>query len=290
MKKLFAIITLSLAVALCACDNDDNPVWPVPQPAAESLFELYPTAQNISWYSSGIYSVARFSTSQNGATLYRWAWFDNAGTWYMTETNVALAQMPQAVRDAFGQSIYGSWQFQEGDWIERAGMADIYVVKAEGSGNNKNTTAALYYTADGSPVKTVFNPAPNYRYEDLLPVPLPAPVSAFIQSEYPAAQLINSYFGDNLTRVEIMDSGVLRTLWFNGSNQWLYTVTQIVQENLPEAVQTAFEQSEYAAYTVLDAFYYDTPAGSYYRLALQSGSQSVEVDITPEGVLTVAGN
>ena len=290
MKKLFAFLTLSLAVALCACDNDENPSWNVPQPVVESLFDMYPTAQNVSWYHSGIYSVARFSTTQNGAAQYRWAWFDNAGTWYMTETNVALAQMPQAVQNAFAETTYASWKFKDGDWLERAGLTDIYVIEVEGSGNNSKTVAALYYTPNGSLFKTVFNPAPDYRYTELLPAPLPAQVSAYIQAEYPAAQLINSFFGDNLARVEILDEGVLRTLWFDGNNNWLYTVTQIEQEDLPETVQTAFQESAYAAYTIQDAFYYNTPSGNYYRLALQSGTQTVEVDITPDGELTVVNN
>lgn len=290
MKKLFAIISLSFAVALCACDDDNNPTWPVPQPAVETLYEMYPTAQHISWYRSGIYSVARFITSQNGAAQYRWAWFDGTGTWYMTETDVALAQMPQSVQSAFTGGEYSQWQFEDGDWIERTGMTDIYVVEAEGTGNNDNTIVALYFTPDGSQIKTVFNPAQNYRYEDLLPSPLPASVSAFIQSEYPAAQLINSYFGENPSRVEILDGGALRTLWFDGNNNWLYTVTAIGQTDLPEAVRTSLVQSAYAAYTIQNAFYYSTPTGNYYRLSLQSGSQSVEVNITPEGVLMVVNN
>lgn len=290
MKKLFAILTLAAAVALCACDNDDNRTWYAPQPAVETLYDMYPTAQNVNWYRSGIYSVARFATSQNGAAQHRWAWFDNSGTWYMTETDIALAQMPQAVQDAFAQGSYGSWQFDDGDLIERAGMTDIYVIEAEGSGNNDNTVAALYYTADGSLAKTVFNPARDYRYQELLPAPLPAAVSAFIQSEYPAALLVNSYFGDSLTRVEIMDRGVLRTLWFDGSNDWLYTVTQTSADELPQAVQTALSESAYAAYTIQQAFYYNSPTGNYYRLTLQSGDRTVEVDITPEGALTTVGN
>ena len=281
---------LSFAVALCACNDDNNPSWPVPQPAVQSLFEMYPTAQNVIWYHSGIYAVARFSTSQNGAAQYRWAWFDGAGTWYMTETDIALAQTPQAVQNAFANGIYGSWQFKDGDWLQRAGMTDIYVIEAKGTDNNSDTVVALYYTADGSLVRTVFNPAPDYRYGELLPLLLPASVSAFIQTEYPSAQLIDSYADESVFCVEIMDGGVLRTLGFDADNNWLYTVTRIGAAELPTAVQSALAQSAYASYAVDEVFYYNTPTGNYYRLTLQSGTQTVKVDITPEGVLSVVDN
>ena len=290
MKKLFAFFALAAALTLgYACNNNDNnnSAWIVPQPVVESLYQMFPTAQNIGWYTSGIYTVAKFQTSQSGgATQNRWAWFDNAGTWYMTETDVTLAQMPQAVQNAFDNSTFASWTFSDGDRLERAGLADVYVIEVAGSGNNKGSYAALYYTADGTAVKTVFNPSKDYHYSDYLPAPLPAEVSAFIQSEYPAAQLVGSYFGQNLARVEILDEGVLRTLWFDGNNDWLYTVTQIEQNELPENVITALQESAYASYTVADAFYYNSPSGNYYRLVLQSAGETVEIDITPDGEIS----
>lgn len=286
---------MSLAALCCACDNDDNkPSWSVPQPVVETIREMYPTASNVSWYTSGIYTVARFRTSQGGGAVQnRWAWFDNAGTWYMTETDITLAQMPQAVQTAFGESVYASWEFEDGDWLERAGLADIYIIEVEGTGNNRGTDVSLYYAPGGTLIKTVFNPADDYHYGDMLPAPLPAAVSVFIQSEYPAAQIIGSYFSDNMSRVEILDEGVVRTLWFDGNkgnNDWLYTVTAVQQDELPENVTAALAESDYASYTVQQVYFYNTPAGDYYRLSLQSGSQSVEVDITPEGELTVVGN
>lgn len=280
---------MAVAVCLCACDDDNNTPWPVPESVLDTLYEMYPTAAAVRWYRSGGYTVARFRTSQSGAVQNRWAWFDNAGTWYMTETDVILAQMPQAVQTAFGRSDYGTWEFEDGDFLERAGMSDIYVIEAENGSKKNETSVALYYTADGSLAKTVFNPATDYHYDDFLPVPLPASVSAFIQTEYPGAQLISSYFGDSLTRVEILDGGVQRTLWFDGGNKWLYTVTPVAQSDLPAEVAAAFAASAYAAYTVLDTDYYNTPDGNFYRLALQSAGTDVVIDITPEGSISVVG-
>ena len=284
---------MAAALSLCACDDDKNPTWPVPQPVVDTLFDMYPTAQNIDWYRSGSYSVARFVTMQDGAAQYRWAWFDASGTWYMTETDVTLLQMPQAVQSSFGQSSYSGWEFEDGDKLERAGLADVYVVEVEsgttGKGRNETRTA-LYYTADGTLIKTVFNPREDYHYSDMLPSPLPAAVSTFIQTEYPSAQLINSYFGENLSRVEVLDAGVLRTLWFNGSNEWLYTVTVVNQQELPEVVLSAFAGSAYSGYTVEEVYYYQTPTANYYRMALTSNGKTIEIDITPEGGITQVGN
>lgn len=282
---------VSVGALLCACNNDnDKPSWRVPQPVVETLREMYPTASNINWFTSGAYTVARFRTSQGGgAVQHRWAWFDGAGTWYMTETDVTSAQMPRAVQTAFAESAYGAWTFEDGDWLERAGLADIYVIEAKGTGNNRDTDVALYYTAGGTLVKTVFNPSDDYHYGDMLPALLPVAVSVFIQSEYPAAQIINSYMGDKVSRVEILDEGVVRTVWFDGRNDWLYTVTAVEQDDLPANVATALAESAYASYTIRNAYFYNAPTGDFYRLSLQSAGRSVEVDITPDGALSVAG-
>lgn len=290
MKKLFAIMTFALCAALfCACNDDNSTSWPVPQPVVETLYDKYPTASHIRWYHSGAYAVAEFRTSQNNVAQRRWAWFDAAGTWYMTETDATLAQMPQAVQTAFRQSSYASWEVEQGDLLERAGLDDLYAIRIEDRSRTRNDDeAVLFYTADGKMVRKLTDPADDYRYGDMLPVPLPASVSAFIQSQYPGAQLIASGFGDNVTRVEILDDGVVRTLWFDGGDDWLYTVTPVSYRSLPDAVAAAFAESEYARYTVLDTLYYNTPAGDYYRLILQSGTQTVEIDITPDG--TIAAN
>lgn len=287
MKKLFTFMTLALAVGLCACDDDDNYQWPVPDPVVETLYDMYPSAYRIRWYSAGIYSVAEFRTHSDNTVQSRRAWFDDAGTWYMTETDVTLSQMPQAVQTAYAQSQYAGWEFEDGDRLERAGLQDIYVIEAESPARRDNT-AALYYTAAGSLIKTVFNPAGNYHYGDMLPAPLPAPVSAFIQSRYPAAQLISSSVGRDGSQVEILDNGALRTVWFDVNNDWLRTVTAIGREDIPQDVAAAFEQSSYAGYTILGRYYYDTPTGDFYRYELQSGSQTLDIDITSDGTITPA--
>lgn len=292
MRKLFAVIALALCVGLGSCDKDDHKdSWSVPRPVVDTLYDMYPTAADVSWFRSGRYSVARFRTSQSGGSIQRrWAWFDASGTWYMTETDITLAQMPQAVRTAFAESDYASWEYEDGDWLERAGMVDIYVIEVEGSGNNRDTDVALYYTPDGRLVRTVFNPVGDYRYGDMLPDPLPSSVSAFIQSEYPAAQIVGSYFGQESSHVDILDEGVIRTLWFDSRNDWLRTETPVAQDELPDVVTRALAESEYASYTVQEVRFCNTAKGDYYRLTLRSGSRSVEVDITTDGVMTPAGS
>lgn len=48
--------------------------------------------------------------------------------------------------------------------------------------------------------------------------------------------------------------------------------------------------SEYADYYIDDIDFYETPEGNYYRYDLESRWGDVKVDLTPEGVLTLAGN
>ena len=287
MKKLFAIMALAVCAGLCACNDDDDYSWPVPQPVVKTLYDMYPAAYHISWHREGDYPVAEFRTTQNNVARDHRAWFDNAGTWYMTETETPLLQMPRAVQEAFALSSYTSWRFDGGDLLERAGMSDIYAIRVEGERTrSREDEAVLYFLTDGTLVKTLLNPGDDYHYSDMLPARLPAAVSSFIQSKYPAAHLVATSSGQNVTRVEILDSGVLRTVWFNGSNDWLYTATPIAADTLPEAVTAALAASAYAGYTVQESLFCDTPTGDRYRLTLQSGTQSVKVDITPDGTLS----
>lgn len=45
----------------------------------------------------------------------------------MTETDLPYAALPEAVKNAFQNSEYGSWRPDDVDMIEREGMEPVYV-------------------------------------------------------------------------------------------------------------------------------------------------------------------
>lgn len=286
MRKLFAILTLSLAAGLCACDDSDDIYWVVPSAAQKSLHTLYPTASNVGWYRSGAYAVADFRTSSQGVQQQRRAWFDGAGTWYMTDTRINFGSLPTAVQTAYNSGDYAQWQVSRTDMLEREGAENLYAVEAQNATARSRSAMMLLYSAEGTLVKSMADPADNYDFRDLIPAPLPAYISVYIQSEYPGARLVSTNFGQTMSTVDILDEGVVRSLYFMTNGSWLYTVTDVQAADVPATVSTALQNSQYSSYTVDDIDYYNTVAGNFYRYSLQSAGGDAQVDITLQGDIT----
>lgn len=91
------------------------------------------------------------------------AWFDNGGAWYMTETDIPFAALPEAVQTAFNGSEYAAapWQVDDVDKLEREGVETIYVVEVEKRENGNKTEVDLYYAPDGVLVKKIADAAPT---------------------------------------------------------------------------------------------------------------------------------
>lgn len=276
--SMMMIACMTLIGASCT-DNDDDPA--VSNVSKEALYDLYPDASNVTWSVKGNYAVADFSADTSRYT----AWLDNAGNWYMTESDMLFEQLPQAVKEAFNSSEYATWKVDDVDKIFREGAETVYVIEAESMQNGVKTEIDLYYSEDGVLVKSVID-ADDDDYSDFIPAPSSGSIEEFIAAKYPAARIVDIDSENGMTEVEILDGRVCRELLFNASNEWVYTKTEITLADVPTQVMEAFKASSYANYYIDDIDYYETPTENYYRFDLKSAAGDVKFNIEADGKMT----
>ena len=207
------------------------------------------------------------------------AWFDNSGTWYMTETDIPFAQLPDAVKTAFQQGEYSTWKVDDVDMIERRDVETVYVIETE----QGNSEVDLYYSPDGILVKTVLDAGGNDGYEDFIPSQPSSSVDAYVKEHYPSARILDIDRENGVTEVEILDGTVCRELLFDDGGAWMQTKTELRITALPDAVMAAIKASQYATYRIDDADFIETLTGEWYLVELESGKQEVKLRIDATG-------
>ena len=127
IKNVFLLAALSLCL-FQSCDNDDNEPVPgyVSAETKAAFDEKYPAAKDVEWETRNDYLIVDFKQDK----VEKEAWFDNSGTWYMTETDIPFAQLPDAVKTAFQQGEYSTWKVDDVDMIERRDVETVYVIEA----------------------------------------------------------------------------------------------------------------------------------------------------------------
>ena len=296
--NLFLLTMLAGTLPLASCDKN-NPAdeLPGPQPPAVStqaeaaLKAKYPAATNVVWQTKQGYVVADFSLAEARAAgaAELSAWFDNGGAWYMTETDIPFAALPEAVQTAFNGSEYAAapWQVDDVDKLEREGVETIYVVEVEKRENGSKTEVDLYYAPDGVLVKKIADAAPDYDYGDYIPSKPATGIEEYIRQNYPNARITEIDHERGMTEVDIVDGRTPRELLFDGSDSWLYTKTEVHRTEVPQPVMTALQNSQYASYWIDDIDHYLTPDKEFWRFDLESAQGDVKVDITADGELTL---
>lgn len=268
MKKTILLLTVAGALALQSCENNKKGVN-VNAEVKEAFTAKYPGAKDVRWNTRNTYSIAEFKDNGTNAS----AWFDGAGTWYMTETDIPYAALPQTVQTAFKASEYGAWRVDDVDKIEREGAETVYVIEAEHGASE----ADLYYTPDGVLVKTLFDTDNDHDYEDFIPSQLPEAIRAFLNSRYTGWQLIEVDHEKGQTEVEIVQERTAREVVFDAAGQWVSTTSDIRRSEVPQAVLQAIAASSYSGYEIDDIELVETPDGTWYAVELEDEINDREV-------------
>ena len=257
IKNVFLLAALSLCL-FQSCDNDDNEPVPgyVSAETKAAFDEKYPAAKDVEWETRNDYLIVDFKQDK----VEKEAWFDNSGTWYMTETDIPFAQLPV-------------------DMIERRDVETVYVIETE----QGNSEVDLYYSPDGILVKTVLDAGGNDGYEDFIPSQPSSSVDAYVKEYYPSARILDIDREKGVTEVEILDGTVCRELLFDDGGAWMQTKTELRITALPDAVMAAIKASQYATYRIDDADFIETLTGEWYLVELESGKQEVKLRIDATG-------
>ena len=288
-KKVITSALCGIAVFLCSCSQSDDSAKadPVSEKAKEALVQKFPDASNVNWKSKGDYVIADFKSAlltRSGSVYKHAAWFDNAGFWYMTETELEFDQLPEAVREAFLLSEYAGWKIDDIDRIERYQMALVYVIEVEQKVNGKETELDLYYSEDGILIRVVVDD--DSDYEDFIPSVTAGLIFEFLATYYPDARILDIDVEDGFTEVEILDRRIKRELLFNTRGEWLSTQTEICLADVPVWVLKILSESDFAALSIDDIEHFETPAGEFYRFELE-GPDEVTIDILPDGSIRI---
>lgn len=272
------LMALICAVGFQSCDNDDNP--PLPDGVQNAFSERYPSARRVEWETKSGYYVADFyDESRQRETS---AWFGPEGTWYMTETDIFYADLPDAVKSAFEAGDYSGWTVDDIDKLEREGMETVYVIEVETRLQGQEQEMDLYYSEDGLLIKAV---ADNDNDDEghLPPAQTTDAILAFVYEKYPNARLVEIEVEHIFTEVEIIHDGHSKEVRFDNQGNWVSTSWDLRWNEIPAAITQALAGSKYSGYVIDDAEYFETPQGDYYELELEQGKSEIMVKMDTNG-------
>ena len=265
---------LMIAALVCgpllfaSCDDDDNNDKINPDSAVERAFDnKYPDAKSVNWEREDGYVKADFRDGSEEAE----AWFDEQGNWLLTETDLPYNALPAALQESFKAGIYGAWQVDDVDKLERPDSGTVYVLDVE-SGEKEVT---LHYTESGILLKEYgdvitnngnnTNPVePGHK-----PTVTPTAIKDEIAKLYPGSTIFEIDPDNGGTEVDILHDNIHKEVWFDSSNTWLYTEWEIRQQAVPQEVLTALNKS-YGSYRVEEVHAIQKSEGLYYEFELES--------------------
>lgn len=116
-------------------------------------------------------------------------------------------------------------------------------------------------------------------------VKLNSVVLDFISSKYEGSTVRSSERESNgLIEVEILHDNIVKDVYFDSQNNWVYTSWDVRPADLPDAVKAALENA-YPGFSIDDADYVERPAIEYYKVELDKGSQEIEVYLSADGAI-----
>ncbi len=306
MKRILSLCHILLTgsfVLMTSCnDNDDLHSNPVPENIPEKVIlefnAKYPNATNVTWSTKDTYAVANFylaSTRTGGHEPNNTAWFNMAGHWNMTETEISYQQLPEAVKTAFEASPYASWRMDnEIDKLQRSDNNEtLYIIEASQKEGNVETEVDLYYTEEGILVKEIVNAETDNDYHEYLPQQPEGNIQTWLDQNFPNVRIVDYDCEQNGTEVEIIANGLKHEILFDNQQQWVYTKTEYERRDwtqIPTSILNHLRTSPY--YTSDNAIddvekYTTRDNGTYYCFELKTAyDDDVKVYVNETGIIS----
>lgn len=267
IKGALAIALLSFMALGC----DDDPKVNVPAEVQKSFAQKYSSASRIEWEDKAGYKVADFRYNNVETS----AWFDTHGTWYMTESDIPFSALPLVVQTSFKASEWASWRVDDVDMIEKKDSETLYIIEVE----QRESEADIYYSADGIIIKVLH----DNGYHENRPTPITNTIQKLVKEKYPNSRIVEISNEGGLIEVNIIDGNVKKEVYFDSTNKWVYTKTDVHLTNLPVEVANIVTTTQYVGYTIDDAEYVESPQGNYYLLELEKGNSEIKVKVDSSG-------
>lgn len=200
--------------------------------------------------------------------------FDASGNWLYTKTEISRNSVPATVMNALSASQYASYRIDDIDYYQTPD-SEFYRFDLESADGDVKIDIA----PDGSiSVVTAdsLHPGNSSGLSDS--------ISEFIATNYPNATIREIDNEHGLIEVEIYHENREKTLYFNGSYQWVRTEWDVRRNDLPAAVVSTLN-AQYGGYQIDDIEYVETPNGDYYEIELERGDREVTVRVAANGTI-----
>lgn len=282
-------------------DNDDLHSNQVPENIPEEVIlefnAKYPNATNVTWSTKDTYAVADFylaSTRAGGHEPNNTAWFNMAGHWSMTETDITYQQLPEAVKTAFEASPYANWRIDdEIDKLQRSDNNEtLYIIEVSQKEGNVETEVDLYYTEEGILVKEIMDAETDDDYHEYLPQQPEGDIQAWLDQNFPNARIVDYDQEYNGTEVEIIADGLKHEILFDSQQQWIYTKTEYDRRDLAQVPADILNHLRTSPYYTSDNAIDDVEKyttrdnGTYYCFELETAyDDDIEVYVDETGII-----
>lgn len=242
MKTKFKLFPLSLLVLffVVACDVDDDRYRPN-NVVSNSFTAMYPNASRIEWEYKLGYVVADFRDNKKEKD----AWFDANGTWVLTETDLAVNDLPAVVTQAIAQSIYAAWRIEDATYLERKDLESVYIVELE----KGEAEMDLYYSPEGNLLKAVSGDGDH----QITPTPANEKIGVAVQAKYVGAKILEIDVTPTVIEVDLMKDNLFFEMILDRAYNWVQTIYDDIRWSaVPEVVKTAFAQGGFAFHIAED--------------------------------------
>ncbi|MDH6357187.1 PepSY-like domain-containing protein [Parabacteroides sp. PF5-9] len=248
-KRTFFMAIFMAGILFFSCDKGvDNEMPPgenpsVITPTNEVLrnFEIiFPDIEDVLWSINTTYYVADFVKNKKSIS----AWFKIRGDWVLTKSDLNKEELNQFIRNTFSNSKYSRWQVNKVSLLEREGFSDLFIINT----NKNNRYASIYYATNGTQVR--INNGANYTDT---PIEVPSDVMRAINHYFQDPDILDLW-GDitQTIKVAVLENDQFKLLILDEEFDFLYMITSIEAEDVPEVIMKKFKASRYGKYVVND--------------------------------------
>lgn len=115
MKKILYVLgAVAIAFVAVMCEKYDDGI---PAKSVRNEFKsMYAGAKDVEWEREGAYWKVSFEAGTYPNRVDHEAWYDEAGNWIMTETDLLLSSVPQEIKDFLAaDAVYGTATISDND-------------------------------------------------------------------------------------------------------------------------------------------------------------------------------
>ena len=110
-----------------------------------------------------------------------------------------------------------------------------------------------------------------------------------LYEKYPNAQRIDWELQHDHYVADFYDNNIEKEAWFNTKGEWVMTESDILFKNLPEAVQTAFNESDYKNWKIEDVDMLErVEMETVYVIEVEKSKQEFDLFYAEDGILIKA--